>query len=101
MSTLQLLKRGYEKLKAKVKPRADSIQTKLKKRQSISSEDERWLDSEGNIVDEDRVMAILDGASDCDRAIGKLSEKDKTVAEKLKQLAGQVSAVGNKRKRMF
>ena len=45
------------------------MEIKLSQKESISSADERWLDNEGNIVDEQRVLDDLEAASDYERGV--------------------------------
>ena len=45
----QVLKGGLSKLKETAKERKESLLSQLQKRQTISSEDEAWLDQEANL----------------------------------------------------
>jgi hypothetical protein len=47
-----------------------------------------FLDHEANLVDEDRVVQELDDASDYERGVERLNEKDKSVWRKLLELGG-------------
>ena len=76
------------------------IQADLNAQKSITESDEAWLDGEGNLVDEERVIDLLENASDYDQGFSELCEIDKNVVQGLKILAGAITVpVGKKRKR--
>ena len=69
-------------------------------KENISSADERWLDHEANTVDEERILANLEAASDYERGLEKLDEDEKAIVKKLREWAGDLMKVmGKKRKR--
>ena len=59
------------------------------------------MDGEGNPVDEERVIDLLENASDYDQGFAGLCKMDKNVVQRLKILANAIAApVGKKRKCM-
>ena len=58
------------------------------------------MDGAGNLADEEQVFDILIHASDYEEAFTSLTPHDQTVAEKLKNLAGNDHAPSNKCKCM-
>ncbi|KIK77843.1 hypothetical protein PAXRUDRAFT_42126, partial [Paxillus rubicundulus Ve08.2h10] len=46
-----------------------------------------WLDGDGNLIDEERVVETLDSASDYEQGLAQLDSWDKTVVQKLQKLA--------------
>ena len=61
--------------------------------------DEDWLDGEGNLVNEERVVQDLEEASDYERGLGRLDAEGRGIVQKLQVLGhGQSAAVGKKRK---
>ncbi|KAI9440580.1 hypothetical protein H4582DRAFT_1788482, partial [Lactarius indigo] len=77
-----------------------SLEAKLKRSETLSSADEKWLDNEANIIDEQRVLEQLELASDYEREVARLDNKGKAIVEKLREWAGEllVKMVGRKRK---
>ena len=68
----------------------------------LASSDEEWLDGAGNLVDEERIVKLLEKASDYEKGVGGLSGADKGIVEKLQSLGGSIGAVaGKKCKHMF
>ena len=63
---LKTLEKGLELLKKHTKKRKDALTAKLTCKEKISSDDEAWLDNEGNIVDEERVVGSLKRANNPD-----------------------------------
>jgi hypothetical protein len=98
---LQILKKGLKKLSERIKDRKNELTAKLADTESISPSDKEWLDNEGNTVDEQRVVETLEMASDYERGVERLEEKDKGIVQKLREWGGDSSLIaGNKRKRM-
>lgn len=99
---LEILKAGLASLKEQIKTHQDAILKRISDKEAISETEEHWLDNEANLVDEDRVVEILENASDYERGLERLSSQQKSLAEKLKDLGGGIKKLaGNKRKRMF
>ena len=48
--SLETLKKGFEVLEKQIQKQKAPLQAALAKGQPISSEDENWLDNEGNLV---------------------------------------------------
>ena len=51
-----VLKKGLTKFSKKIKERKDALEAKLAQKETISADDEHWLDHEANIVDEQCVI---------------------------------------------
>ena len=101
---IDVLKKGLKALRKQNEARKSKIQADLDAQKSITESDEEWLDGEGNLVDEECVIDLLENASDYDKGFAGLCETDKIVVQRLKILAGaiQVAApLGKKRKRML
>jgi hypothetical protein len=98
---LEALKKGLKILQTQVKSRKDALQARLEERKSISSEDERWLDHDANLVDEQQVLDTLEEVSDYERGVGKLNDAQKGALGRLREVVGDiVKSVGKKRKNM-
>jgi hypothetical protein len=54
---------------------------------SISDADQEWLDGDGNLIDEEQVLEILEKASDYERGLEKLNFAEKMIVQRLEQLA--------------
>ncbi|KAF8224524.1 hypothetical protein L208DRAFT_1310769 [Tricholoma matsutake] len=63
LKPLEVLKKRLKILQAQVKAKKEKLQAQLVKRKSISSHDKKWLDNEANLVDEQQVLDVLEGAS--------------------------------------
>ena len=101
LKPLKILKKGFTQLSSKIKDRKDKLNEKLARKEAISSSDEEWLDNEGNTVDEQCILDILESASDFEKGVEQLDNKGKVIVQKLRELAGDIAKVtGNKRKRM-
>ena len=96
---LEVLKKGLKTLQAQVKAKKEKLQAQLHEKKSISSLEEKWLDNEANLVDEERVLEALETASDYERGLERLDEAQKGVVRRLREVAGDLSkVVGKKRK---
>jgi hypothetical protein len=97
---LEVLKKGLARFKETIKARKKELGTKLARSQTISSSDERWLDNEANIVDEQHVLDMLESASDYERGLECLDDTGKAIVKKLREWAGDLAKIaGNKWKR--
>ena len=97
---LEVLKKGLKALRKQVKTRREKLQGLLASKQKIPSQDEDWLDNEGNLVVEKQVVETLDNSSDYERALQALTAEQQEVVSKLRELAGDLpKTVGNKRRR--
>ena len=92
MKPINILKKGLAKLWNQISDQKSKLEADLKANKHISEVDEEWLDNTGNLVDEERVVDILDKASDYERGFGRLGQEEKSIVQKLMQLAGAVSA---------
>jgi predicted RNase H-like nuclease (RuvC/YqgF family) len=102
LKPLDVLKKGLSKITQNFKGRKDELKAKLARKESISSSDERWLDHEGNTVDEQRVIDTLEAASDYERGLERLDEPGKAIVKKLREWAGDLAKVAvKKRKRTY
>ena len=101
-SPLAVLRKGLNVLEKHVSARKSKLQALLQWNEKLSTVDEEWLDRDGNLVDEQRVLDTLEAASDYDRALDELNSGDKGLVLKLRELAGDVSkVVGMKQKSML
>jgi predicted RNase H-like nuclease (RuvC/YqgF family) len=99
---LEILKKGLTKFSKKIKERKDALEAKLARKETISADDEHWLDHEANVVDEQRVIDNLEASSDYERGFTRLDDAGKVVVKKLREWAGELAQVkGNKRKRTY
>ena len=99
-SALQILHKGLTIYISQIKDRREVLIAKLSRKETLSPADEEWLDNVGNTVDEQRILDILDDASDYERGMKRLDENGKATVEKLRECAGHlVKTKGNKRKR--
>lgn len=99
---LETLKKGLAKFEESIKTRKDELISKLARAESISSDDEQWLDNEANTINEQQVIDNLELASDYEREIGRLDENGEAIVRKLREWAGELAKiVGNRRKRTF
>ena len=101
LKPLEVLKKGLAKLSQKTKTKQDELTAKLSRSETILSADEQWLDHDGNLIDEQHVLDILESASDYNRGVEWLDGNGKAIVKKLRKWAGDlVKIVGNKRKHM-
>lgn len=100
LKPLEVLQKGLEVLTNRTKSRKDALQARLAEAKSISSEDERWLDYDANLVDEQQVLEALENASDYEQGFAGLSDEQKNTVKRLREAAGDLSkAIGKKRRR--
>ncbi|KAG6832873.1 hypothetical protein H0H87_012806, partial [Tephrocybe sp. NHM501043] len=88
--TLETLKAGLAKLKEQVKVCQGSFLKHLHEKKPILDVDEQWLDHEGNLVNEEKVLKVLENASDYEHGLERLNTQDKTLVEKLKEVGGGI-----------
>jgi hypothetical protein len=95
---LDILKKGLDKLSQRIKKRKDELSKQLSQKEAISPADEQWLDNEGNTVDEQRVLEVLEDASDYEQGVAGLDDHGKEIVKKLREWAGDLLALvaGNK-----
>ena len=92
MEPITALKKGLKKLQDQVFIRKASLEAALKANQAISEADEEWLDHDGNLVDEERLVHELDTALDYEAACKNLSPQDKAIVKRLIEITGPVQA---------
>jgi hypothetical protein len=95
---LDILKNALSKLKKSTEKRRKALLDLLSKKEKLSDTDEDWLDTGGNLVDEQRVIEELDTASDFERGVQRLSDNGRAALGRLRQAAG-LERVSKKRKR--
>jgi|SRR5712672_903449 len=99
MKPIEILQKGLTKLQNQTQDRKKRLEDELRAGQPISDSDEEWLDNDGNLVDEERVVDTLDCVSDYEQGLKRLNSHDRSVVEKLQSLAGSC-VPSKKRKRM-
>jgi len=87
---LDNLKKGFSKLSQRVKKKTDDLYAKLSQQEAISSADEQWLDGEGNTVDEQRILDILESASDYEQGVAQLDDNGQAIVKRLRELASDL-----------
>ncbi|KAH8985149.1 hypothetical protein EDB92DRAFT_2029269 [Lactarius akahatsu] len=102
LNPLKVLKRGFSEFSGKIKERKDTLIKKLSRGEAISPSDEQWLDHEGNTIDEECILEVLQSAPDYERAVSELDDDGKAIVRKLREWAGASTKVaGNKRKQQW
>ena len=79
MKPLRILKKGLAKLRHQVQSWKTRLESELKACLPISDADQEWLDNDGNLIDEERVVDALDHASDYERGLERLNSYDELV----------------------
>ena len=74
-----VLKKGLKLLKKCVASHKDQLKADLKAGNFISAVDEEWLVGVGNLIDEERVVEVLDNESDYEKGL-ELDIKDRDCA---------------------
>jgi hypothetical protein len=95
------LQKSLELLKQQNQARVDRLQSQLAKKEPISSEDEDFLDQQGNFVDEEALLEFFRTTRGAENALEGLTDKQKCALERLKgvQREDVVSGPTNGRKR--
>ena len=88
MKPIKVLKKGLARLHDQIQERKGKLDIELKASRPISEVDQDWLDGDGNLVDEEKVVETLDSASDYERGLNRLDSQEKTIVQKLQKLAG-------------
>ncbi|KIK24426.1 hypothetical protein PISMIDRAFT_64833, partial [Pisolithus microcarpus 441] len=84
---LDTIKKGLNILKEQAHEWKTRLQADLQVKKKLSKEDEQWLDGEGNLVDEECIVDLLERTSDYERSLMQLDSNDKQVIQKLQDLA--------------
>jgi hypothetical protein len=61
---LEILKKGLKILQRKVQARKNDLLRRLSEKKSLLSQDEEWLNGNGNLIDKVQVIETLENASD-------------------------------------
>jgi hypothetical protein len=69
LKPLEVRRKGLNVLQNQFKVKKEKLQAQLAEKKSISSQDEKWLDHEANLVDKQQVLEALEKASDYDASI--------------------------------
>ena len=85
---IDLLKKGLHILRNQVQERKSRIKSDQKAGTVFSESDEDWLDGEGNLVNEERVVQDLEEASDYERGLGRLDAEGRGIVQRLQVLGG-------------
>ena len=93
MNPIEILKKGLTRLRNQVQDRKTRLLAELRASRPISDTDQEWLDNDGNLVDEERVVDVLDCASDYEEGLRRLNSHDKYVVDKLQSLVGSTLGV--------
>ncbi|TFK21349.1 hypothetical protein FA15DRAFT_707319 [Coprinopsis marcescibilis] len=97
---LSMLQKGLKALRKHVESHRNTILNKIKHKAVVPSEDEAWLDHEGNMVDKEWMLDLLERAKTPDGVFNELNDADKMLAEELRKLGEPGATVaGNWRKR--
>ena len=96
---IQILKKGLAKLSGNIRNRKDRLTAKLSRGETISLSDEQWLDNEGNTIDEERILDVLQSAPDYGKAVDQLSDNEKAIVKKLREWAGVSAKVAGKKRK--
>ena len=91
MKHIEILKKGLSKLRNQVQQRKAKLEAELKAGRAVSDADLDWLDGDGNLVDDERVVEMLDNASDYEREFDGLGSQEKAIVQRLWKLAGSGS----------
>jgi hypothetical protein len=83
LSPVDILRKGLLNLRKSVEERKTELQSRLADRRSISSEDERWLDGDANLVDEEQALHQLERASDYENSLSKLESPLRNAVDRL------------------
>lgn len=82
---LDILKKGLLKLENSFKTKKEQLEAKLSRQESISSDDEWWLDNEANIINEQCVIDTLESSSNYEWGLEHLDEAGKAIVKKLRE----------------
>lgn len=99
LKPLDILRKGLDSLRKKVKARKDYLVAQLADKKSITLSEELWLDNDANLIDEERILEALDKASDYERGVSRLDDKGKNVVTKLRELAGDLLPEKSKKRK--
>ena len=99
MSSIDVLRRGLKTLDNQHKARKEKLLAELKAGRPISEGDQDWLDGAANLVDEARIIEMLESAADYESAAYALNTRDRAVFDELMKMgSGTCGEHGTKRK---
>ncbi|KAL4065698.1 hypothetical protein V8B97DRAFT_2069617 [Scleroderma yunnanense] len=87
MVPLNTIKKGLSILREQIHEWQTRLKADLQAKKKLSEQDEQWLDGEGNLVDEEHIVDLLERASDYERSLTQLNLNDNCVIQKLQDLA--------------
>ncbi|KAI6099259.1 hypothetical protein EDD16DRAFT_1526923 [Pisolithus croceorrhizus] len=91
MNPLDTIKKGLNILKEQTHEQKTRLKADLQAKKKLSEEDEQWLDGEGNLVDEEHIVGLLERTLDYEKSLMQLDSDDKQVIQKLQDLANASS----------
>ena len=98
-ASLPQLKAGLALLKKEAKAEKTQLEERLKCCEKLTNEEEKWLDNTGNYVDEERLIADLEGAAVFSEAFSKLSKEQKACFHMLVAKASSTHPKAQKKKK--
>jgi hypothetical protein len=103
LKPLDILKKGFSKFTKTIKAHRDELNTKLARKETISSADEHWLDHKANTINnlEEHILETLESASDYDRGFDRLDEKGKAIVKRLREWAGDLAKAAGKKRNVW
>ena len=87
---VEILKRGLKILEKEAEAHKKKLGATQVSKGSLSEEDEQWLDTTGNFVDEVYVIDFLKNVPDYKKSLEKLEEKHKDTVLRLQEAARDV-----------
>jgi len=97
LTSLEVLRKGLKTLTDQVKTKTEELQARLAERKPISAEDKDWLDHDANLIDEQRVLEVLESAPDYEQGFARLDDGQRGLVEKLREAAGDISKAAEKK----
>ncbi|KAL1738603.1 hypothetical protein HDZ31DRAFT_50729, partial [Schizophyllum fasciatum] len=98
-SPLEVLRKGLAKLKESTDSRKNDILTRLHKGDRVNLSEEAFVDDDANFTIEQLIIDSLDKASDYDKAVSQLTPDQKTVVDRLRELAGMINPANIKKRK--
>jgi hypothetical protein len=96
---LDILRKGLLNLRRSIEERKSELQSRLADQKSISLEDEQWLDTDANLVDEEQALDQLERASDYERGLSGLESPLRDAVVRLREFAGDLKRVADKKRK--
>ena len=92
-SPVAILRQGLKSLENQHEGRKEKLLADLKARRPISEDDQDWLDGAANLVDEARLVDMLENVADYKSGVRTLNASDRIIFDKLLEL-GHSGGVG-------